>query len=218
MFLMASSFDQPLSSWNVANVEDLRFMFLGALAFNQDLSTWDVSNVVTIESMFFGTAAFNGVISQWNVENCIYISGLCQIIQSGPFWVEGVRSDKDECHVSGRDLFQPEPALLGHQHHSETNGKEIIYRHELPLGRWSRLDSTINRAILLRMPSTTNIPGNGIDAISTAPVQAIRLSHVFAICAHGTSSLSEWWYRSIGPQINRVWIVTWYGKEAWFPT
>ena len=97
------------SGWNVANVEDLRFMFLerGALAVNQDLLTWDVSNIVAIESMFFGAAAFNGDISRWNVENCIDMSGLCQIIQAGPFWVDGVRSDKDECHVSRLDLFQP---------------------------------------------------------------------------------------------------------------
>jgi surface protein len=38
MFYGASSFDKPLSTWDVSNVETMRSMFYDAASFNQELS------------------------------------------------------------------------------------------------------------------------------------------------------------------------------------
>jgi len=52
MFARASSFNQPLDSWNVNNVKDMSYMFNGAPSFNQPLDSWNVSNVTDMSSMF----------------------------------------------------------------------------------------------------------------------------------------------------------------------
>ena len=43
MFLNATSFNQPLNSWNVSNVRNMHQMFAGASSFNQPLNNWNVS-------------------------------------------------------------------------------------------------------------------------------------------------------------------------------
>jgi MoxR-like ATPase len=40
LFYDATSFNQPLSTWDVSNVTDMRWMFIGATSFNQPLVTW----------------------------------------------------------------------------------------------------------------------------------------------------------------------------------
>jgi surface protein len=40
MFSKAKSFNQPLNSWNVSNVTNMKGMFYGAISFNQDISYW----------------------------------------------------------------------------------------------------------------------------------------------------------------------------------
>lgn len=45
MFYEATSFNQPLNSWNVSNVTNMNGMFYDATAFNQDLSGWCVSKI-----------------------------------------------------------------------------------------------------------------------------------------------------------------------------
>lgn len=52
MFSRASSFNQDLSDWNVANVTGMALMFYGAENFNSYLSDWDVSNVTSMSRMF----------------------------------------------------------------------------------------------------------------------------------------------------------------------
>ncbi len=46
MFMDAYMFNQPLNSWNVSNVKNMRGMFHGASSFNQPLDRWDTSNVI----------------------------------------------------------------------------------------------------------------------------------------------------------------------------
>jgi surface protein len=69
MFLGASSFNQPIGSWNVGNVTNMGGMFASATAFNQPIGTWNVSNVTDMSSMFEIAFAFNQPIGTWNVSN-----------------------------------------------------------------------------------------------------------------------------------------------------
>ncbi|TAE17477.1 MAG: BspA family leucine-rich repeat surface protein [Bacteroidetes bacterium] len=97
MFFQATSFNQPLSTWNVGKVRSFDYMFryatafnsainwttIGATAtniqmegifseapaFNQPIGIWNTSNVVNMSNMFQNAIAFNQDISAWNVSH-----------------------------------------------------------------------------------------------------------------------------------------------------
>ena len=50
MFFCASSFNQPIDSWNVSSVENMEDMFSGASSFSQSLDSWNTLNVNDLES------------------------------------------------------------------------------------------------------------------------------------------------------------------------
>jgi surface protein len=52
MFSYASSFNQPLASWNVSALTDMSFMFYDASSFNQPLDSWNVSAVTDMSAVF----------------------------------------------------------------------------------------------------------------------------------------------------------------------
>ena len=52
--MQASNFNQPLSTWDVGSVKNMRQMFWKASNFNQPLSTWDVTSVTDFLLMFDG--------------------------------------------------------------------------------------------------------------------------------------------------------------------
>lgn len=51
MFEDIISFNQDISSWNVAKVKNMSGMFAGTKAFDQNLSTWNVKNVTTADQL-----------------------------------------------------------------------------------------------------------------------------------------------------------------------
>ena len=76
MFDGASSFNQPIGSWNVTNAgygiyggNGFEYMFRNATSFNQDISSWDISNAITLNYMFDGATAFQQNIGNWDVSN-----------------------------------------------------------------------------------------------------------------------------------------------------
>lgn len=60
------SFNGNISSWNVSNVKDMKWMFVDS-DFNGDISDWDVSKVNDMGQMFMHSK-FNGNINNWNVK------------------------------------------------------------------------------------------------------------------------------------------------------
>jgi len=69
------NFNQDISSWDVSNVTDMRYMFTYEEEFNQDISSWDVSNVTDMEGMFW-FSEFNQDIGSWDVSNVEKMNGL----------------------------------------------------------------------------------------------------------------------------------------------
>ena len=58
MFQNATEFNQPIGSWNTANVTNMRSMFEYAYAFNQNISNWNVA-LVTIYTIFRQNSALS---------------------------------------------------------------------------------------------------------------------------------------------------------------
>ena len=70
------AFNQPLSSWNTANVTNFTQMFSGNSTFNQDISAWNVAAVSNMSSMFSGCTVFNQNISSWTTTSLTTMSSI----------------------------------------------------------------------------------------------------------------------------------------------
>lgn len=69
MFDRATAFNQPLDMWNTTAANSLSAMFSYAASFNQPLNTWDVSSASDMTYMFYGASLFNQDISMWDVSS-----------------------------------------------------------------------------------------------------------------------------------------------------
>lgn len=64
-FNNANEFNQDISMWDTSSAIDMRSMFQNANAFNQNLPNWNVSNVGNMNNMFYLASNFNGTLTNW---------------------------------------------------------------------------------------------------------------------------------------------------------
>ncbi|WP_345261646.1 BspA family leucine-rich repeat surface protein [Marivirga lumbricoides] len=67
MLAGATSLDDDINHWDVANVEDMSSLFKDDENFNQPLNDWKVDKATTMKAMFDGAKAFNQALDQWTV-------------------------------------------------------------------------------------------------------------------------------------------------------
>jgi len=103
MFFFSSKFNQPVGDWDVGNVTDMVSMFMHS-QFNQPIGDWDVSNVTHMVAMFM-FSQFNHPIADWDVSNVRNMGGM---FQSSPF--NQPIGDWDVSKVTDiRGMFQDSP-------------------------------------------------------------------------------------------------------------
>jgi surface protein len=70
-FVRATSFNQPLSGWNVSKVTIMTSLFSEATRFNQNINNWNTSGVTDMTQTFYGATSFNQPLSGWNISNVL---------------------------------------------------------------------------------------------------------------------------------------------------
>jgi len=58
-----------IGNWDVSSVENMDSMFKSAKGFNQNLESWNVSSVTSMEKMFWNAQSFNQNLESWNVSS-----------------------------------------------------------------------------------------------------------------------------------------------------
>ena len=136
----ASTFNQPIGSWNTSSIFDMGLMFSGASSFNQPIGDWNTSSVTSMYNMFSGASSFNQPIGDWNtssVTNMIMMfSGAISFNQPIGDWNTSSVKDMDQMFSGASSFNQP---IGGWDISSNTSMFKMFYgatSFNYPIGNW----------------------------------------------------------------------------------
>jgi len=79
MFNNASSFNQPLNTWNTSSSTSMYAMFQSATAFDQDLSSWNITGLNSVSDLTnfllngtFSTANYDALLIGWSAQTPLF--------------------------------------------------------------------------------------------------------------------------------------------------
>jgi surface protein len=79
MFHQNSSFNQPIGVWNTSSIIKMRQVFQNATSFDQDLSNWQIAQVTDFYSVMIGvtlsTANYDALLIAWDSQGAMSYSG-----------------------------------------------------------------------------------------------------------------------------------------------
>ncbi|MYH03958.1 MAG: BspA family leucine-rich repeat surface protein, partial [Cenarchaeum sp. SB0675_bin_21] len=175
-FRFATSFDQPLNSWNVSSVTDMSSMFDSATSFNQDLDSWDVSSVQKMLRMFNSAGSFNGTISSWNVSRVTTMNSMFNSADSfnGPLnsWDVSRVTNMAWMFRFATSFDQP---LESWNVSRVTNMEQMFLSatsFDQPIGSWN-VSSVTNMVSMFESATSFNQPLNFWDVSSVTSINRI---------------------------------------------
>lgn len=72
-FFFVSNFNEDISGWNTASLQDVSGMFAQGAAvgggFNQPIGSWNTSNITTTKEMFWNNGGFNQPLNNWDTSS-----------------------------------------------------------------------------------------------------------------------------------------------------
>ena len=71
MFINASTFNNPIASWDMSNVTNMNGMFGSAIKFNQPINNWNTAKSTTMHETFSNATKFNQPIGSWNTAKVV---------------------------------------------------------------------------------------------------------------------------------------------------
>lgn len=78
LFNGCKTFNQPLDKWYVRRVTKMSGMFEDCQKFNQPLNSWEVYEVTDMEEMFLNCQAFNQLLNEWDVSEVVNMKKIFQ--------------------------------------------------------------------------------------------------------------------------------------------